>query len=128
MSLLLDTHTYLWSILNDPRLSSTAAGLILDPNSQLYLSAASYWELAIKISIGKYRLPGPFATDLEQQIAENDIEILPILIAHAEVIATLPYHHRDPFDRMLIAQAIVERMPIVSADAAFDAYPVTRLS
>ncbi len=108
-------------------MSSTAANLILDPNNTLYLSAASYWELAIKVSIGKYQLPGPFAADLERQIAENDITILPILIAHAEVVATLPYYHRDPFDRMLIAQAIVERMPIVSADPAFDAYPVTRL-
>jgi PIN domain nuclease of toxin-antitoxin system len=127
VSLLLDTHTFLWSILNDPRLSGTAANLILDPNNQLFLSAASYWELAIKISIGKYQLPGPFAADLEQQIAENDITVLPILIAHAEVVTTLPYHHRDPFDRMLIAQAIVERMPILSADPAFDAYAVTRL-
>lgn len=127
MNLLLDTHTFLWSILSDPRLSGTAVKLILDPNNKLFLSAASYWELAIKISIGKYRLPGPFATDLEHQIAENDITILPILIPHAEVVATLPYHHRDPFDRMLIAQAIVEQMPIVGVDSSFDPYPVTRL-
>jgi PIN domain nuclease of toxin-antitoxin system len=90
------------------------------------LSPASYWEIAIKISLGKYQLPEPFETWMEHQIQINEFEILPIKISHAAIIATLPFHHKDPFDRLLVAQALVEKLPIISGDQVLDAYSVVR--
>ena len=127
MRLLLDTHTFLWFILNDPLLSANAAGLIADPANDIEISPASYWEIAIKISIGKYSLGEPVADFFEREIAVNQFHILPIEPRHVTPLATMPFHHRDPFDRLIMAQAIVEQIPIVSADAAFDNYSVTRL-
>lgn len=127
MRLLLDTHTFLWFLLDDPRLSTTGRDLIDDPANDVEVSPATYWEIAIKISIGKYELPEPYDIFIQREIATNDFRILPIEPMHTAVLITLPYHHRDPFDRLLIAQAIVEALPILSVDAAFDAYPVTRL-
>jgi PIN domain nuclease of toxin-antitoxin system len=127
VTLLMDTHTFLWFVLNDDGLSPSARSLIIDPQNDVLLSPASYWEIAIKISSGKYRLPGPFEVFMGQQITQNRFDILPITVAHAAVVATLPFHHRDPFDRLLVAQAMAEQVPILSADAALDAYPVTRL-
>jgi len=98
-----------------------------EPANDLLFSPASYWEIAIKISIGKYQLPEEYAGFMDRQIEENDLEILPITVAHASIVASLPFHHRDPFDRMLIAQAIIEDLPIVGVDAVFDSYSVTRL-
>jgi PIN domain nuclease of toxin-antitoxin system len=126
MRLLLDTHTFLWFVLNDRQLSEIAVNLIVDPANDVWISAASYWEIAIKVSLGKYQLPGAFDPWMEQQIQVNDFEILPIKIAHASAIATLPFHHKDPFDRLLVAQARVERLPIISVDEALDAYSVIR--
>jgi PIN domain nuclease of toxin-antitoxin system len=97
------------------------------PQNDILISPATYWEIAIKVSIGKFRLPGPFADFMEQQIAQNDLTVLPITVAHAAVVASLPFHHKDPFDRLLIAQSIEENIPVLSADRALDAYPVTRL-
>jgi len=125
--LLLDTQAFLWFVLNDSRISTTANELISDPQNDVFLSPASFWELAIKISIGKYRIPGDFREFMEHQFQQNDFEVLPIVIAHAAVVATLPFHHRDPFDRLLIAQTISEELSIVSADTVIDLYPVTRL-
>jgi len=125
--LLLDTHTFLWFVLNDSSLSITARNLIDDQRNDILLSPASPWEIAIKISIGKYSLPGPFAEFMDRQITENDFNILPITVAHAAVVAALPFHHKDPFDRLIIARAIVEDVPILSADVIFDSYPVTRI-
>jgi PIN domain nuclease of toxin-antitoxin system len=125
--LLLDTHSLLWFILADPQLSATALGLITDPLNHKHVSPASYWEIAIKIRLGKYALPVPFETFMSDQIAKNHFTILPITVAHAAVLTTLPLHHRDPFDRLLIAQTMVEAMSIVSIDSILDAYPVTRL-
>ncbi len=127
MKILLDTHTLLWFGLSNPRLSDRARALIRDPDNQPLVSPASYWEIAIKISLGKYRLFQDVASFVEQQIATNRLDILPISPEHAGLVATLPFHHRDPFDRLLIAQAIHERVPLVSSDDAFDKYPVTRL-
>jgi PIN domain nuclease of toxin-antitoxin system len=123
----MDTHTFLWFVLNDASLSVTARTLIVDPRNDILLSPASYWEIAIKIGLGKYRLPGPFQVFMEHQIAQNKFDVLPITVAHAAVVAILPLHHRDPFDRLLIAQAMAEQIPILGADTAFDAYPVSRL-
>jgi PIN domain nuclease of toxin-antitoxin system len=109
----MDTHTFLWFVLNDASLNATARTLIVDPQNDILLSPASYWEIAIKIGLRKYRLPGPFQDFMQQQITLNQFVVLPITVAHAAVVATLPPHHRDPFDRLLIAQAMVEQVPIV---------------
>ena len=127
MRLLLDTHAFLWFVLNDPRLSAAARGLISDSDNLILISPASYWEIAIKIRIGKYKLPEPFAEFMDEEIARNTLVILPIDVAHAAIVAALPLHHRDPFDRLLIAQAMAEVVPIISADVMFDSYPVTRV-
>lgn len=127
MRLLLDTQGFLWFVLNDPRLSATAQRLIVDPNNDIEISPASYWEIAIKISLKKYELQEPYEVFIERELADNQFRILPILPKHTAALTTLPYHHRDPFDRLLIAQSIVEQIPIVSNDSAFDAYPVKRL-
>jgi PIN domain nuclease of toxin-antitoxin system len=100
---------------------------LLESDADLLLSVGSLWEISIKVSVGKLTLAQPFDTFVPQQLADNDIEILPISLAHLGVVSTLPFHHRDPFDRLLIAQAMLEQMPIVSADAALDAYSVKRL-
>jgi PIN domain nuclease of toxin-antitoxin system len=125
--LLLDTHAFLWFILDDAKLSNPARALISDPDNIVQVSPASYWEMAIKISLGKYALPEPFATFMEHQLAINDFGVLPIEPKHAAVLTELPFHHRDPFDRMLVAQALGEQIPLVSADSALDAYTLTRL-
>lgn len=127
MRLLLDTHAFLWFILADPRLSTTALALITDPLNHKHVSPASYWEIAIKIRLGKYKLSAPFEPFMSDQIARNRFTILPITVEHAAVLTALPLHHRDPFDRMLIAQTKVEAMRIVSIDSALDAYGVNRL-
>jgi PIN domain nuclease of toxin-antitoxin system len=127
MNLLLDTHAFLWFIDDNPKLSPTARTLIANADNRIYLSVASLWELAIKISLGKLRLAQPFEILVPQQLSLNRIDRLDIAVAHAAAVATLPFHHRDPFDRLLIAQAKAEAIPIVSSDAAFDAYPITRL-
>ncbi len=127
MKLLLDTHSFLWFIGGNSRLSSRARTLIEDVSNDAFLSVASLWEMAIKISLDKLSLAQPFDILIPQQLGLNRIDLLGITVKHAAVVATLPFYHRDPFDRLLIAQAQMEQMPIVSSDAAFDAYAVTRL-
>jgi len=99
---------------------------MVEPTHDILISPASYWELAIKVSLGKYQIPGSFQVWMEQQIVANAFKILPITIAHAATVTTLPFHHRDPFDRLLIAQALTEKIAIVSADRVFDSYSVLR--
>jgi PIN domain nuclease of toxin-antitoxin system len=127
MKLLLDTHAFLWFVWNHKNLSGIARTLMIDPRNEIYLSTASHWEIAIKSSTGKLTLTAPFRDFIEQSMAKNQFNPLTIEIAHSAVVWQMPFHHRDPFDRMLIAQALVEQMPIVSADPAFDAYGVQRL-
>lgn len=127
MRLLLDTHTFLWFLLDDPQLSTTARDLIVDPVNDIDVSPATYWEIAIKISLGKYELPEAYDVFIEREMATNDFCILPVEPKHTAALISMPFHHRDPFDRLMIAQAIVEDIPILSIDTAFDAYPVTRL-
>ena len=127
MKLLLDTHTFLWFVLNQPELSTTARDLIINPNNDILLSPASYWEIAIKISIGKYQFPGPYELWMNDQLLTNTIEILPITIAHTATVIKLPFHHKDPFDRLLIAQSIAENISIISTDGIFDSYAVDRI-
>jgi PIN domain nuclease of toxin-antitoxin system len=125
MKLLLDTHTFLWFIADNPRLSKQAKAL-LESDAELLLSIASLWEIAIKISIGRLALAEPYETFIPEQLVLNDIAILPIEFKHLNIVSTLPFHHRDPFDRLLIAQAMDEQWPVVSADATFDAYSIER--
>ena len=127
MRLLLDTHTFLWFILDEPQLSPTARSLIGDPDNEINVSPATYWEIAIKIRLDKYKLPEPFQVFMEQQIAVNRFDILHIEARHVAPITTLPFHHKDPFDRLLVAQAMVEQIPLVSNDSVLDAYPIQRL-
>jgi PIN domain nuclease of toxin-antitoxin system len=124
---LLDTHALLWFLLNDARLSGSAHTLITDPANDVFVSPASYWEIAIKISLGKYTLEEDFAEFMESQFVENDLTVLPITVEHTAIVATLAFHHRDPFDRLLAAQAMAESVPLVSADPVFDLYPVKRM-
>src|SRR5215210_5262243 len=98
MRLLLDTHTFLWFIDDNPRLSARAKAL-LESDADLLLSVVSLWEISIKVSIGKVALAQPYDIFMPQQLTANAIEILPISLAHLGVVATLPFHHRDPFDR-----------------------------
>ncbi len=127
MNLILDTHTFLWFICGSDRLSATARSLIDDPANQPFLSVASLWEMAIKLSIGKLNLARPFEDLIPEQMQLNGVQLLSIELAHIAPVTNLPFHHRDPFDRLLISQAVVERMPIVSGDPSFDGYQVTRL-
>ncbi|MBE9206948.1 type II toxin-antitoxin system VapC family toxin [Nostoc sp. LEGE 06077] len=126
MRLLLDTQAFLWFVLNDRALSQVACDLIINPLNDILLSPASYWEIAIKVSIGKYQIPENFTTWIERQIQVNELEILPIKVSHTATIVNLPFHHKDPFDRLLVAQALTEKIPIISADAVLDNYAVTR--
>ena len=126
MRVLLDTHSLLWFFLDDPRLSATALAVIADPLNGIEVSPAS-WEIAIKIRLGKYALPEPYQEFMERELAANDLHILPIEPRHTALLTTMPFHHRDPFDRLLIAQATVESIPVVSADVALDPYGVSRI-
>ena len=108
-------------------MSATARAIIEDYENNLLFSIGSVWEIAIKTSLGKLELEQPLETFLLTQIAENLLELLPITAPHAVRVASLPFHHRDPFDRLLVAQALVEQVPILSFDSAFDHYGIERL-
>jgi PIN domain nuclease of toxin-antitoxin system len=125
--LLLDTHAFLWFLLDDRQLSASARALIEDPANAVAISPASYWEIAIKIGLKKYLLPEPYHVFMEREIANNNFCIVPIEPKHTAVLTTLPLHHRDPFDRLIVAQAMVEKIPLISADPQLDAYPIHRL-
>ena len=127
MNVLLDTHAFLWFIEGNPRLSNHAKETIRDPRTELFLSMANLWEIAIKASLGRLSLFQPFAVLIPEQLALHEIAVLQIEIDHLVQLMLLPRHHGDPFDRLLIAQSIVEQIPIVSVDPAFDAYTVSRL-
>jgi PIN domain nuclease of toxin-antitoxin system len=129
MKLLLDTHTFLWSVIASfgPGLPQATRELLEDPTNTLYLSTASVWETAIKISTGKLRLPQPVGQIVNMEITRGDVQLLNIQLNHLVLIETLPFHHKDPFDRLLIAQAQAENLTVVSIDTAFDPYGVNRL-
>ena len=127
MNILLDTHTFLWFVDDNPRLSEPARVLIESGESQPFLSAASLWEIAIKISLGKLSLNQKYETFIPRHLALNGIGLLNISLEHTVGVATLPFHHRDPFDRLLAVQSKIENMTFVSADPVFDAYGVQRV-
>ena len=127
MRAIVDTHTLIWSVDDPLRLSATSNSFISDPSNELLLSAATVWELAIKVGLGKLRLSLPFRTWIETAVKQLNLGLLPITIPDAERVLGLPTHHKDPFDRLIIAQALVSNLAIISADEAFDAYGVTRI-
>ena len=130
MNCLLDTHAFLWFVNDHFSLSVTAKDTIEDQQSLVYLSAASIWEMAIKSSLGKLAVPVSLQQFVETHIAKNEFGVLQITAEHAEKVARLPFPesgHRDPFDRMIIAQAICHDLTIITRDVAFRAYPVRRL-
>ncbi len=126
MRYLLDTHTLLWFISEDQKLSDKARRLILDSNSEIFLSIASLWEMAIKVNIGKLVLDKPFNQLFPDELDSRGIEILDITIDSLVQLTALPPHHRDPFDRLIIAQALVENLLIISVDRNFDTYGIVR--
>jgi PIN domain nuclease of toxin-antitoxin system len=124
VTLLLGTHALLWFLQGDPSLSATAKALIEDPAIR---KLASCWEISIKAGLGRMGLVEPVSVLLARELPANNFDLLAITLAHATAVETLPQHHKDPFDRLLIVQAQIERVPIVSADITFDPYGVSRL-
>lgn len=124
MTYLLDTHVWLWMELSPERLGSVASTIIEEAGNELMLSAASAWEISIKQAMGRLPLPQAAETYVPERMRRNGVEGLPVQHAHALRAGSLPFHHRDPFDRLLIAQAQVENLPVITADPAFDAYDV----
>lgn len=127
MALLLDTHAFLCFINNDPRLSSTALKRIADSDTRVLVSVVSAWELVIKLATGKLRLDRPFADLWSESMVANGFDVLDVTAEHVFALEPLPLHHRDPFDRLLIAQAVFEDLELVSADSVFAAYPIRRV-
>lgn len=127
MRLLLDTHTLLWFLADDSRLSVKAKAAIEDTTNERWLSPISLLEIALKHRLGKLPLPAPFGTMFPASLSAEDIHLLPLEVSHLEPLTTLPLHHRDPFDRVLAATAMVEELTLVSVDPAFDLYGLNRL-
>ena len=127
MKYLLDTHALLWITTDDPKLSKKAKNIYLDAENEILLSIASIWELAIKSSIGKITFQKDLDDFVDVHIKGNNIEILKIELPHVLRIEKLPFHHRDPFDRLIIAQAIEDNLKILGADNTFDKYKVKRI-
>jgi PIN domain nuclease of toxin-antitoxin system len=124
MRLLLDSHTFLWWVKDDPSLKRRARAAIADVDNECFLSHASIWEMAIKASLGKLKLPSTIERFVIEQCETNSFHLLPITLAHIASVEALPLHHRDPFDRLLVAQARHEAMALVSRDASLKAYGV----
>jgi PIN domain nuclease of toxin-antitoxin system len=127
VKLLLDSHTQIWAADDPAKLTALAQALLQDPSHDRLVSAASLWEIAIKFCLGRLPLSLPYRQWMDKAIADLGLILLPITLDHAERQASLPWHHRDPFDRLLVAQAQVESMPIVSADAILDSYAISRI-
>ena len=126
--MLLDTHCFLWMQAAPSKLSPTALAIVQDAGNELLLSAASSWEIAVKYALGKLPLPVPPLEYVPSRMAATRVVGLAVEHAHALQVSVLAAHHRDPFDRLLVAQAIVERIPILTADAQLAAYDVELLS
>jgi PIN domain nuclease of toxin-antitoxin system len=125
--LLLDSHALIWAADEHARLGAAAATAMRDPSNQLLLSAASIWEIAIKVGLGELSSSIPYGQWMSRAILQLGASVLPISIEYADAMVALPNHHRDLFDRMLVAQAQVERIPLVSSDTTFDRYGIPRL-
>ena len=121
MQYLIDTHVFLWFVSNSKELSQTAKSLIEDETNEIFISIASLWEISIKTALGKLTINGKYASVIDD-LTDNSIEILPINFAHTVEQNKLPFHHKDPFDRIIISQAITENMNFISSDAVFIHY------
>ena len=124
MRVLLDTSSFLWFLAGSDKLSINARNYIVDINNELILSVGSLWEIAIKLSIGKIALLQPFGQLIPEQLQKNGIKVLPIELKHLSAMIALPFHHRDPFDRLIIAQGVAEGLPVISSDSMFSKYNV----
>ncbi len=127
MRLLLDSHTFLWFIRGDPKLSGHAREEIESAENERLLSTASLWELSIKASLGKLRLTMPMTELVREHVTGNAMSLLTIVPEHLDVLTTLPFHHQDPFDRLIIAQGLADGIAILGKDRIFDAYGVERV-
>jgi PIN domain nuclease of toxin-antitoxin system len=127
LNLLLDTHALLWFLTGSNSLSIRANQFIEDGDNAVWVSPASFWEIGIKMSLGKYELGEPLAGFMQREITQNAFAVLPISWGHADRVSRLPFHHRDSFDRLMVAQALEEDLTLVSADSALDACGVRRL-
>ena len=127
MKLLLDTHTLIWAVDAPSKLVPQAVTALQDPANDLLLSAATIWEIAIKVGLGKLSLSMPYRQWMNQAITDLGMTVLPITVEYADVQVNLPKHHGDPFDRLLVAQSQVENIHLVSADPVFDQYGINRL-
>lgn len=127
MNLLLDTHTFIWWVDEPEKLSSNALQALEDENNHLFLSLVSIWEMQIKIQLGKMKVNLPLKDLVESQEQANGLEILAITREHIFALDSLPFHHKDPFDRLLLAQAIIENISIVTEDQKVSAYSVSVL-
>ena len=127
MRLLLDTHSFLWFLLDDPKLSVTARQVIESGANEICISPASFWEIAIKVSLGRYQLNTTFETFWTTAIQQYDVTVVPIEVGHVARLISMPFHHKDPFDRLLVDQAMAEQLPLISVDSRLDAYGISRL-
>ncbi len=125
MRVLLDTHAFIWWVIDDSQLSNAARECIANPDNDVFLSVASAWEIVIKVNIGKLILPEPPLVYIPSRLSSNQFESLPIQLNHVLQVAALPNHHRDPFDRILVAQSQVEQMPILTIDNLIAQYSVS---
>ena len=125
--ILIDTHTFLWFIEDHPKLSSAAKHILENEAQITYLSIASLWEIAVKICARKLKLPREFGLYIPDQLNRNAITVLDLTVTHTAMLTTLPLHHSEPFDRTIASQALVEELPLLSADKAMDAYGLQRI-
>lgn len=128
MRALLDTHVFLWWVDDSPKLSERSRDIIADEHNEILFSVVSAWEIVIKVGVGKLSLTDPPDTFIPEQLSQNDMEILPMSLDHALRVHELPDHHKDPFDRLLVAQSLVEGIPVISADPGVSRYPVEVIS
>jgi PIN domain nuclease of toxin-antitoxin system len=127
VGLLVDAHTFIWAVDDPSKLGPQALTALQDPSNDLLLSAGTIWEIAIKVGLGKLSLSMPYRQWMNQAITDMGVTVLPITVEYADVQGNLPKHHGDPFDRLIVAQAQVENMALVSADPGFDPYGINRL-
>jgi PIN domain nuclease of toxin-antitoxin system len=127
MRILIDTHVFIWWTSDSQKLSFTVYNLLTNPKTQVILSVVSIWEMQIKLSLGKLQLKTALPELVEDEVKQNRIELLPLDLSHIYALSNLPNYHRDPFDRLLIAQAKSEELVIISIDEKFDGYDIERL-
>jgi len=127
MDYLLDTHTLLWIVTDDNHLSSKVKKCFLEAENEIFFSVASLWEIAIKVSLNRLLLGQSLTNFYYKHIIANKIRLLDIKVEHLAALETLEFHHRDPFDRLIICQSMVEKIPILSNDKVFSKYPIKRI-